>query len=121
MKRFLRRGTLKYGRMGLNRPKLQRWRAAVGRHNKIRKNRLGYTKSPRIGFKKPRKESGKINNKIPLLVRNLSDVAGANKNNILILSRTIGAKKKIEIIKKADDVGLEILNVRMSGGEHGPK
>ena len=121
MNRFVRRNTLKYSRMGRNRPKLQRWRAAVGRHNKIRKNRQGYTKSPRIGFKKPKQESGKINNKIPLLVRNISDVTSANKNNILILARTIGAKKKIEVIKKANEMKIEILNVKMNGGEHGSK
>ena len=121
MNKFVRRSTLKYSRMGRNRPKLQKWRAAVGRHNKIRKNRQGYTKSPRIGFKKPNKESGKINNKIPLFVRNMNDATGANKNNILIISRTIGAKKKVEIIKKANEMKLEILNVKTSGGEHGPK
>ncbi|MEK6847225.1 MAG: eL32 family ribosomal protein [Nanoarchaeota archaeon] len=121
MKRFVRRSTLKYSRMGRKRPKLQRWRAAVGRHNKIRKNRYGYTKSPRIGFKKPLSETGKIKNKIPLLVRSMKDLAGANKNNIMIIARTLGTKKKIEIIKKANEMNLEILNVKMSGGQHGSK
>ncbi len=118
MKQFVRRGTLKYSRMGLRRPKLQKWRAARGRHSKIRKNRFGYLKSPRIGFKKPVSESGKINNKMPLLVRNMSDVIGANKNNILIIARTLGAKKKIEILKKANEMKLEILN---AGGQNGSK
>ncbi len=121
MRQFVRRGTLKYSRMGLRRPKLQRWRTARGRHNKIRKNRFGYLKSPRIGFKKPRKESGKINDKMPLLVRNMKDIVGANKNNILIIARTLGAKKKIEIIKKANEMKLEILNVKMNGGQNGSK
>lgn len=121
MNRFVRRNTMKYSRLGRNRPKLQRWRAAVGRHSKIRKNRFGYTKSPRIGFKKSSEESGKIKGKIPMVVNNIKDFNNAKKENIIIISRRVGAKKKIEMIKKANDAGLQLLNVRVSGGAHGSK
>lgn len=114
--KFLRRSTLKFSKMGLGRRKLQRWRNAVGRHSKIRKNRFGYTKSPRIGFKSPRSESGKINGKIPLLVRSFNDLMNAKKENAIIIARTIGAKKKIEMVKKANEMNLEILNVKKDGG-----
>lgn len=120
MNRFVRRSTLKHSRMGLNRRKLQRWRSAVGRHSKIRKNRFGYTKSPRIGFKGPRTDSGKIKGKRPILVTNLKDFSRAGKENVLIIARKIGAKKRMEIIKKANELGLSLLNVR-SGGAHGSK
>ncbi|MSS74093.1 hypothetical protein EXS72_00430 [Candidatus Pacearchaeota archaeon] len=118
MKQFVRRNTVKLSKLGRNRPKLQKWRAAVGRHNKIRKNRFGYTKSPRIGFKSPREESGKINGKMPLLISTSKDFSNATKENILIISRRIGAKKKIEFIKRAQEMNLTILNV---GGKHGSK
>ena len=121
MKKFVRRSTLKFSRMGRNRPKLQKWRRAKGRHNKIRKNRLGYTKSPRIGFKVDKRESGKIKGKIPLLIRTMSDFSSANKDNIVIIARIIGAKKKIEFIKKAQELNLQILNVKSAGGKHGSK
>lgn len=121
MKKFVRRSTLKFSRMGLNRPKLQRWRRAVGRHSKIRKNRFGYTKSPRIGFKGARSESGKINGKVPLMINSMADFGNAVKDNILIISRKIGAKKKIDLIKKAREMNLHILNVKNTGGEHGSK
>jgi len=120
MKSFVRRSTWKKSRMGLGRRKLQRWRSAIGRHSKIRKNRFGYTKSPRIGFKAPRKESGKINGKIPILIRNMTDLGNSNKANILIISGKVGAKKRIEMIKKANEMSLEILNVK-SGGKHESK
>ncbi|MEK6908527.1 MAG: eL32 family ribosomal protein [Nanoarchaeota archaeon] len=120
MKRVVRRSTLKFSRMGLGRRKLQRWRAAVGRHSKIRKNRFGYTKSPRIGFKSPRNESGKINGKIPIRITNMADFSKTSKENIIIIARTIGARKKIEMIKKANEMNLEILNVK-SGVENGSK
>lgn len=110
--KFLRRNTLKYARLGKGRPKLQRWRRAVGRHSKIRKNRFGYTKSPRIGFGSDKKERGRIKGKKPMIIREISDISKASKENILVISRRIGAKKKIEIIKKARDTNLEILNVK---------
>lgn len=117
MNRFVRRSTLKYSRMGRGRPKLQRWRAAVGRHSKIRKNRFGYTKSPRIGFKSARTEAGRVNGKMPLLVSNLHDLGKATKDHGIIIARAVGTKKKIELIKKATELHLPILNVR--GGSHG--
>ncbi len=120
MKRFVRRSTLKYSRMGLRRPKLQKWRSAKGRHSKIRKNRFGYTKSPRIGFKSAKKESGRINGKMPILIRNMQDINNAGKENILIIARTIGARKRIEMIKKASEMKLEILNVK-NGDKNGSK
>ncbi len=115
-KKFLGRNTVKLSKLGRGRPKLQRWRAANGRHNKIRKNRFGYTKSPRIGFKSARDEAHKINGKMPLLISEMKDFSKAGKENILIISRRIGAKKKIEFIKKAQEMSLSILNV---GGKHG--
>lgn len=121
MSKIVRRSTWKFSRMGLGRRKLQRWRNAVGRHSKIRKNRFGYTKSPRIGFKSPRKESGRIDGKIPLVARNMKDILSAGKENVVILSRTLGAKKRIEMIKKANETGLQILNLKATGGEHGSK
>ena len=121
MKRFVRRSTLKFSRMGRGRPKMQKWRRAVGRHSKIRKNRFGYTKSPRIGFKCDKRESGKIKGKIPLMISSMSDFNSVKKENIVIIARTIGAKKKIEFIKKARDLNLQILNVKSAGGENGFK
>ncbi len=119
MKSVVRRSTLKHSRMGLGRRKLHRWRAAVGRHSKIRKNRFGYTKSPRIGFKSPKSESGKINGKIPMRITNMSEMSKANKDNILIIARVVGARKRIEMIKKANEMKIEILNVKSSGGQNG--
>src|SRR3989344_173659 len=121
MKKFVRRSTLKFSRMGRGRPKMQKWRRAVGRHSKIRKNRFGYTKSPRIGFKSDRRESGKIKGKIPMMISSMSDFSNAGKDNIVIIARTIGAKKKIEFIKKAREMNLQILNVKSAGGHNGSK
>jgi large subunit ribosomal protein L32e len=114
-----RRSTFKHSRLGMGRKKLHRWRAAVGRHSKVRKNRFGYIKSPRIGFKSPRSESGKINGKVPLRITNMAELNNAKKENILIIAKAVGARKRIEMIKKANEMKIEILNVK--GDNNGSK
>ena len=67
--------------------------------------------SPTIGHRSPRKESGRIKNLAPILVHNLNDLEKAGKESIVIIAK-IGAKKKLEIIKKAQEKNIKIFNVR---------
>jgi len=109
--KFLRQDTVRHLRLGKNRRKLQKWRRPRGRHSKMRKKRFSYPRMPSVGYKTPTEKAGKINGKIPVLIENLKQLDLCKKENILILSRRIGAKKKIEIIKKAKEKGLELLNL----------
>jgi len=113
-KRFLRTDWMRHSKLGKNRKRLQRWRKPKGRHNKIRKKRFSYPVSVRIGYKSNRKKSGLVNGLKPLLIYNLKDLDKAGKNSIIIIGK-IGAKEKLEIIKKADEKSLKILNI--SSGE----
>ena len=113
-KRFIRRDTKRYSKLGKNRKKIQKWRAAKGRDNKIRLKMRGYPSSPSIGYKSPKKEIGKIKGKIPVLVHNIKDLEKVNKDNIVILAK-IGAKKKLDLIKKAEEMKLTILNIARKG------
>ena len=79
------------------------WRRPKGLHNKLRLNKAGHQKKPSIGYKKPVTEK-------PLLVKNLKDLNNIKSN--FILASTIGTKKKIEIIKKAQEQKLQILNIK---------
>lgn len=112
--KFLRQDTVRHLRLGKKRRKLQKWRRPRGRHSKMRKKRFSYPKMPSIGYKKPSHISGRIKGKIPIVIENLSQLEKCKKENILILARRIGAKKKLEIIKKAKEKGFELLNL---GGE----
>ncbi len=109
--RFLRQDYMRYFKLGKKRKKLQKWRRPKGRHSKMRKKRKGYPASPSIGYKKPAKEQDKIKNLTPKIVNNLKDLASAQKYNILVLAKRLGAKKRIEIIKKAEEMKLKILNL----------
>ena len=109
-KRFLRTDYMRLSKLGKNRKKLQVWRRARGMHSKIRRRRRGYPEMPLIGRATPRKEVNKVNGLVPALVHNLDELGRATKNNIIIIAR-IGAKKRIELIKKAKEINLKILNI----------
>ena len=109
-KRFLRIDTCRFSRLGKNRRKLQKWRRVRGKSNKMRLGRAGYAKVPKVGFKTSRKEAGKVSGLVPRLVHNMTELESLGKDNIAILAR-IGARKKLEMIKRADELKIKILNL----------
>ena len=108
--RFVRVDTHRQSRLGKGRKKLQKWRKPTGKHNKTRLKRFSYPIQPGIGFGTPRKTAGRIQNLIPVLVESISDLQKLTKENIAIVSRTLGAKKKIELMKKASELNIKIAN-----------
>lgn len=110
-KKFLRSDTTRHVRIGKNRPKLQKWRKPRGRHNKIRRNRAGYPSMPTVGHRTSKALSGLVDGKKPFHVQNMNDLQKAGKDNLVIIARKIGAKKRVEIIKKAKEMKLHLANV----------
>lgn len=101
-KKFIRRNWDKYKRIG--RKKKQVWRKPRGRHGKMRERRKGYPSCPEIGLKNP--------NKIVIkMVRNLNELIKTGKGESVVLSR-VGKKKRIEIEKKAAEIGVKIINLK---------
>lgn len=109
-KKFIRSDTNRFSRLGKGRRKLWRWRRARGKSHKMRLGRAGYSSVPKVGFKTPKKEAGKINGLFPKLVHNIAELESLGKNQIAVLAR-VGAKKKLEIIKKADELKIKIINI----------
>lgn len=110
MTKFLRTDWMRFSRLGKGRKNKQKWRRARGKHSKIRRHRMGYPVMPTVGYMSPRSQSGLIQGMKPILVHNFAELEAADKKSIIILAR-IGAKKKLEMIKKAQELGLKILNV----------
>ena len=108
--KFLRQDIMRHSKLGKNRKKLQKWRAPTGRHSKMRQKRKSYPTLPTVGHKSPKIESGKINGLFPILVHNTNDLAKVGKNNIVIIAK-VGAKKKLEIIKKVEEMKLKVYNL----------
>jgi large subunit ribosomal protein L32e len=109
-KEFKRQGSTRHSKIGLKRKKLQKWRRPKGRDSKMRLSRKGYSKSVSLGYKSPRKDSGKIENLTPILVHNVRELNSLDKNSIAILAR-VGAKKKLEIINEANQKKIRIFNL----------
>ena len=114
--KFIRTDSHRHSKLGRKRKKLQKWRKAKGRDNKTRLKRRNYPVSPTVGHKTARKESGKIKGKNPKVVYNLDDLEKTNRDSIVIVGK-VGAKKKLEIIKKAREMKLEIYNI-IGGKNH---
>ena len=110
-RKFVRVDTYRHSRLGKGRKKLQRWRRPRGKHNKTRLKRFSYPIQPEIGFGSPKKNAGLVQNLIPVVINNISDLDKLSKENIAIISRTIGARKKIEILKKVSELKIKVANV----------
>ncbi len=109
-KEFKRQDHMRYGKIGKNRKKIQRWRRPRGRHSKMRLKRKSYPATVSAGYKTAKSEAGRINGLIPVRIQNTKDLEKIGKENIAILAK-IGAKKKLEILKMAEERKIKILNV----------
>ncbi len=96
------------------RKKLEKtWRKPKGIHSKMRKKKLGKKKQPGVGYKSPRLVRGlSREGLVPIIIHTLNDLAKVTKNHILIIGRTIGSKKRIELLKKIKEKGFKVQNVK---------
>lgn len=102
--KFLRRTTHKYSKLGKGRKKKQKWKRPTGRDNKMREKRKGYGAVVSIGYKSETKKEAVI------VINNLKDMEKIGNIKEVGLGK-VGKKKKIEIIKKAQEMKVKILNL----------
>ena len=91
-----------------------KWRKPKGIHSKMREKRKGHRKSPSPGYGSPKKVKGLhvLGLKSVRIISN-KDLGNIDANNEgIILSATLGLRKKIEIIKKAVEKKIKILNIK---------
>ena len=102
---FLRRIHNRYSKLGKRRKKKQIWRRPTGRDNKMRERRRGYPARVQIGYKKgPSKEFN--------VIKNPKELEKIEKNSKVIVGN-IGKKKKIEIVKKANEMKIKLHNLNI--------
>jgi len=109
-KKFTRRNSKDYSKLGKKRKKLQRWRKPKGRDNKMRLQVKGRPGIVKVGYKKPENERGKLNGKVIFKVSNISDMKKIPKNAVLLIGK-MGAKKRIEIEKIAEEQKIKPINL----------
>src|SRR3989344_2169827 len=85
------------------------WRRPRGIHSKLRLKKRGKGKRPKIGYGNDRKIRGLTKNQHYTYINNIKDLE--NIKNSIIISSNIGLKKKLGIITKAKELGLNILNM----------
>jgi len=104
---FLRQDAHKVKRVPSN------WRQPKGKDSKMRKKQGGKRRMPSMGFASPRKVRGldKLGF-VEVLVKNVNELNSIDpKTQIVVLGR-IGTKKRVEVLKKCEEMKLDVSNVR---------
>ena len=108
-KKFLRRNTREYSRLGRKRKKLQKWRRPRGKDNKMRLKEKGRPGVVKIGYKQSNSTRGKINGMNVNMIKNLNDLKNLENGSPVTIGR-FGKKKKLELIKIIKEKGLTLIN-----------
>lgn len=91
----------------------KKWRHPRGKANKIRLKKRGHMKQPSIGYGSPKAVYGYSRTGLrQILITNISELSKIKKGDGILISRTVGLKKKIDILKKAKELGLVTLNIK---------
>ncbi len=90
----------------------KRWVFPAGMHSKMRLKKKGRARNVMPGFRSPSDVRGLDRNGLQItLVANLGKLSGLdNKVHSLTISGLVGDKKRLEILKKAAELGFTVLN-----------
>ena len=90
------------------------WRKPRGMHSKIRLKKKGYRRMPNPGYRSPAEVRGfDRSGLVPVLLKNLGQLEGIDKDKQgIIISSSLGNKKRLEAMKLAKEKGIKILNIK---------
>ena len=103
---FVRQESWRYDRLAEN------WRKPKGKDNKMRKQKSGMPAMVKVGYRGPRAArglhpSGYRDN----VIHNTAELSKLDpKNDAARIGHTVGKKKRIEIISRAVELGIKVLN-----------
>lgn len=90
-----------------------RWRFPRGRHSAVRQYHKGRPALPTVGYGSPKEERGKVKGLQVKVVKNLRELKLANPGTEKIMvSGTVGKRKKLELLQFAQKNNLQIGNVK---------
>ncbi len=92
----------------------KRWRLPRGKHSKVRQMHKGRPQMPQPGFGSPASVRGLHRSGLQeVVVARIEDIAGLDpKVHGVVISRTLGNKKRLEVLKAVSDAKLSLLNVK---------
>ena len=107
-KEFVRQDAHKKVKLG------NKWRKPKGLHSKMRLSFKGYNKSVSIGYGNPKSTRGLDKSGLKLvIIKSLKGLEKINaKEECIAVAKTIGLKKKIEILKQAIKKSINVVNVK---------
>ena len=114
--KFLRTDWHKKIRLGRGLKKKQKWHGAKGRQNKLRLGRKGRMQRPKVGWGAPKGIRDLILGISAVRVENVKDLESVKKDVGIVIGK-VGKKKRDEIVKKANEMKIKILNRYKVGGK----
>ena len=89
------------------------WRRPRGLHNKMRLGLRGKPTSPAVGYSSPKAVKGLERSGLKsVVVKTLNDLQHIKANEGILLSATLGMKKRTLLLKKATEMKLTLLNIK---------
>jgi len=101
-----------YVKLGSGQKSKQRYKKATGRHNKTRQQWKSRPKRVEVGYKNKVDTRGLIEGKMPVEITTMEDLKNIQENQIAVIAK-IGIKKKLEIVKEAEKMKIEFLNLNI--------
>jgi large subunit ribosomal protein L32e len=104
--KFVRQESWRYDRLAEN------WRKPKGKDNKMRKQFSGVPRLVKIGYRGPKAGRGlHPSGYIDHIVFNVNDLTRLDaRKDAARLAHTVGTRKRIEILAKANSLGIKVLN-----------
>ncbi|MBS3114611.1 50S ribosomal protein L32e [Candidatus Woesearchaeota archaeon] len=93
-----------------------KWRKPKGIHSKIRHKFKGRRKMPSPGYKSPREAKGLHSSGLKIVgILSINDLIKIRKESEgAVIAKSVGMKKKLEILKKARELNVNILNLNVN-------
>ena len=106
--KFRRQESWRYKRVG------DSWRKPHGVDSKMRKKVKGWPVSPTTGYRSPKKTRGlHPSGFVETRVHTVADLAGIDPElQAIRIARTVGGRKRVEIMALAEEKGIHVLNPR---------
>lgn len=103
---FVRQESWRYDRVD------ESWRRPRGIDSKMRKEVKGWPARVKVGYRGPRKARGLHPTAYrEVIVYNVDDLSRVNpKTEAIRIAHTVGAKKRAEILNRAREMGIHVLN-----------
>jgi large subunit ribosomal protein L32e len=104
--KFIRQESWRYDRLAEN------WRKPKGKDNKMRKQKAGHPDIVKIGYRGPKVARGlHPSGYNDIIVHNVNELAGLDpKKDAIRMGRTVGTRKRKDIVEEATKMGLKMLN-----------